>query len=113
MNPTHLQRIAKALGGIPIWSTCEGSVAREAGLRFGDIILAVNGQPTPTVDAYFEAKGSSSETMTITYFRGGSMHDVVVSFRKVHAPTPRAGVEHFVSSRAAALVEQLENRTRN
>ena len=110
----ELQEIAKTLGGIPIWATFEGSVAHQAGLRYGDIILSVNGQPTPTVDDYFQAKNLHSEEMTLTYFRGGETYTITLALRK---SMPVQGVSEvlaqFVATRARALVGEMAKRASN
>jgi S1-C subfamily serine protease len=64
--------LAKALGGIPILGTLAGSPAARAGLRYGDVLLAVNDQPTPTVADYIEAKGLRDDGMKVVVFRGGA-----------------------------------------
>ena len=64
--------LAKALGGIPILGTLAGSPAARAGLRYGDVLLAVNDHPTPTVADYIEAKGLRDDGMKVVVFRGGA-----------------------------------------
>ncbi len=114
MNRAQLQRIASTLGGIAVWSTAENSLARAAGLRYGDVILSVNGQPTPRVGAYFRAKALSAERMTLTYFRLGRTHYVSVPISRVSSPpAAESSIQDFVSTRATALVEALANRRRN
>jgi S1-C subfamily serine protease len=114
VNRAQLQRIASTLGGIAVWSTGENSLARAAGLRCGDVILSVNGQPTPTVGAYFKAKALSAERMTLTYFRLGKTHFVSVFLPRPSGAPPRGtGLEDFVATRATALVEELAKRRQN
>jgi S1-C subfamily serine protease len=64
--------LAKAMGGIPILGTLAGSPAARAGLRYGDVLLAVNDRPTATVADYIEAKGLRDDGMKIVVFRGGA-----------------------------------------
>jgi S1-C subfamily serine protease len=114
VNPAQLQRIASTLGGIAVWSTAENSLARAAGLRYGDVILSVNGEPTPSIRAYFKAKALSAERMTLTYFRLGRTHHVSVPISRVSSPPASdSSIQDFVSTRATALVETLANRRRN
>ena len=114
MTRADLQRIASTLGGIAVWSTGENSLARAAGLQYGDVILAVNGQPTPSIGAYFKAKALSAERMTLTYFRLGRTHHVSVPLARASSPPMSDGpISDFVSTRATALVEALANRRRN
>ncbi|HMJ14181.1 MAG TPA: PDZ domain-containing protein [Polyangiaceae bacterium] len=114
MNRSQLQRIASTLGGIAVWTTCEGSLARAAGLRYGDVILSVNGQPTPSIRAYFRAKSLCSEGMTLTYFRAGRTHAISIPLpRAAAAPSVESSLNEFVSSRAVALVDALSKRQAN
>jgi S1-C subfamily serine protease len=114
VNRASLQRIASTLGGIAVWSTGENSLARSAGLQYGDVILSVNGQPTPSIGAYFRAKALSAERMTLTYFRLGRTHSVSVPLTRASSPPTGEGtLQDFVSTRASALVEALANRRRN
>ena len=48
--------LAKALEGIPILGTLSGTPAARAGIRYGDILLSVNGRRTKTMLDYVEAK---------------------------------------------------------
>jgi C-terminal processing protease CtpA/Prc len=106
MKRLELQQIAHALGGIPIWATFEGSVAHQAGLRYGDIILSVNGKPTPTVKDYFAAKELDSERITLTYFRGGATLTLTLALRP-SALKLDSVLADFVQTRARALVREL------
>ena len=47
--------LAKALDGIPVLGTLAGTPAAKAGIRYGDILLEVNGMRTLTVAYYIEA----------------------------------------------------------
>ncbi|MFO0674645.1 MAG: PDZ domain-containing protein [Polyangiaceae bacterium] len=66
------ERLAKALGGIPIWGCLPGSASARAGVRYGDVLLSVNGVPTPTIDAYLAARQSTKSTLTVVVFRDGA-----------------------------------------
>jgi C-terminal processing protease CtpA/Prc len=114
MNRKDLQKMARMLGGIPVWSTLEGSVAHEAGLRSGDVILSVNGRPTPTIGDYFSAKAVNRKEMVLTYFRGGATQTITVAFSGWDTYAARAEViQRFVNSRAVALVGSLAKRHAN
>ncbi|HEY6559445.1 MAG TPA: PDZ domain-containing protein [Polyangiaceae bacterium] len=114
MNPAQLQRIATTLGGIAVWSTAENSLARAAGLRYGDVILSVNGEPTPSIRAYFKAKALSADRMTLTYFRLGRTHYVSVPISRASSPPASdSSLQDFVSTRATALLQAVTNRRLN
>lgn len=64
--------LAKALEGIPVLGTLGGTPAARAGIRYGDVVLRVNGKRTRTVLEYVEAKALRSDGMDIVVFRSGS-----------------------------------------
>src|SRR5215475_6408693 len=64
--------LAKALEGIPVLGTLSGTPAARAGIRYGDVLLAVNGKRTKNVLDYVEAKALRTDGMSITVFRTGS-----------------------------------------
>lgn len=66
-----LFELAKALDGLPVLGALEGTPAARAGVRYGDILLSVNGMRTRTVADYVEAKNLRSDGMSIVIFRSG------------------------------------------
>ena len=69
MSHDHLDMLADALGGVPCWGVLAGSPSAEAGLRYGDIVLEINGMPTPDHDAYFAARKLDKEKCTFKIWR--------------------------------------------
>lgn len=69
---TDLMKLASALGGLPVLACRAGSPAAVAGVRYGDIVLAVNGIKTPDWATFIEARGKSSTTMQLQLFREGT-----------------------------------------
>lgn len=69
----HIERLAKVLGGIPVWAVAPGSSARRAGVCFGDIILSVNGVPTPTYKAFLKAGRAHLDHLEFKVFRNGKV----------------------------------------
>jgi predicted metalloprotease with PDZ domain len=62
---------AKALERLPVLGALEGTPAARAGVRYGDVLLSVNGMRTRTVSDYVEAKNLRSDGMAIVVFRSG------------------------------------------
>ncbi|HTU63159.1 MAG TPA: PDZ domain-containing protein [Polyangiales bacterium] len=60
-HPEALTQIANSLNGLPILGCASGSPAARAGLQYGDILLALNGTPTPSWAAFFEAAHGQNE----------------------------------------------------
>jgi S1-C subfamily serine protease len=67
----QLDRLAKILGGIPVWEVYADSGAAAAGVRFGDIILRLNGKATPTFEHFLEIGESSFSRLEFEVFRNG------------------------------------------
>lgn len=72
LSPEHLTRLAGALGGLPVLGCRPDSPAARVGIRYGDILLAVNGVPTPSWSAYLEARALRAGAMVVEIFRGGA-----------------------------------------
>jgi hypothetical protein len=63
-----------------VWGCLPGSAGREAGLRYGDVVLSVNGQRTGDAAAYLSARRLRSDGATIEVFRDGATHTVSLRF---------------------------------
>lgn len=63
-----------------------GSTAAEAGVRYGDIVLSVNGVDTPTIVEYLAARQLRSDGFTLRLFRAGEELTLFVPFRPPSDP---------------------------
>jgi S1-C subfamily serine protease len=81
MSRKQLEEIAETVRGVPVLGCLPGSTAAEAGVRYGDIVLSVNGVATPTIAAYLEARTLRSDGFDLRLFRAGEELCVYVAFR--------------------------------
>jgi S1-C subfamily serine protease len=70
-NRDDLSKLAGTLGGLPVLGCRPGSPAAQVGIRYGDILLSVNGQPTPDWGAFMAARALDQKEMVVEVFRGG------------------------------------------
>jgi S1-C subfamily serine protease len=66
-------RIAIRLNGVPVLGCRPGSPAARAGVQYGDILMAVNGAPTPDWASFIEARAKQRGTMLVEVFRAGEI----------------------------------------
>jgi S1-C subfamily serine protease len=82
----QLEEIAATVQGVPVWGCLPGSTAAEAGVRYGDIVLSVNGVPTPSIVEYLEGRKLRSDGFDLRLFRDGVELSVFVPFRAPAEP---------------------------
>ena len=90
---SKLERLAKLLGGIPVWEVFPESGAAHAGVRFGDIILKVNGTKTPTFEMFLEAGEKHLDFLEFEVFRNGQLLQLTSNEARV-SRRPAARVAH-------------------
>ena len=71
-----LTQLAEALGGLPVYGSLPGSPAELAGIRYGDVLLSVDGQLTPSWDAYLAARHTSGSVIVLRLFRDGQEFEI-------------------------------------
>jgi S1-C subfamily serine protease len=77
----QLEELAAAINGVAVCGCLPGSTAADAGVRYGDVVLQVNGVPTPTIDDYLEARKLRTYGYDLRLFRNGSEFTLFVAFR--------------------------------
>lgn len=86
----QLTKLATALGGLPVLGCRPGSPAARAGIRYGDVLLSVNGVPTPDWATYVEARAIRPREMEVAIFRGGDELTVQLVFDSANQPDANA-----------------------
>jgi S1-C subfamily serine protease len=71
-----LFEIARIYGGLAYLGSMRGSPAERARLRHGDVVLAVNGIPTPDLLAFLHARNQRKGGATVRYVRDGVESEV-------------------------------------
>jgi len=82
ISRAHLTQLAITLSGLPVLGCLPGSPADLAGVRYGDVLLSVDGLPTPSWDAYLAARRNSGPSITLRLFRDGSELELEITLRQ-------------------------------
>jgi S1-C subfamily serine protease len=101
----EVDALALALGGMPVWGVLKDSVAARAGIRYGDIVLEVNGMKTPDASAFVSARGLREDGATISYHRDGSTHVAELTFDSDAPNTIQAVIDEVISQRIPPVLE--------
>lgn len=78
-SPAEVLAIAKILEGIPIWGVLPGSAADRAGLRYGDVVVRVNGTPTRSFIEFLAASDVRDGQLAFDVVRDGRQLELVVN----------------------------------
>lgn len=81
-------QLARVLEGLPVLGCVDGHAAASAGIRYGDVLLVVNGQRTRTFADYLVAKQLHSTRMQVRLFRDG--REVELEIELGHTPPASA-----------------------
>lgn len=100
--------LAKLLEGVPVLGSLPGSPAARAGVRYGDVLLSVNGMRTRSATDYVEAKALRSDGMELTVFRSsGDERTLELRFERAGAaPSSAELLRDLLTLRVAAHDEQ-------
>jgi S1-C subfamily serine protease len=78
----QLEEIAATVGGVPIFGCLPRSSAEQAGVRYGDIVLSVNGTRTHDLDEYLAARSLREDGVSLNILRDGRELSLYVEFRR-------------------------------
>jgi C-terminal processing protease CtpA/Prc len=78
MKKLDIAALARQLGGLPVYGILAGSPAETAGVRYGDVVLAVDGKPTTSWDEYLAARRHSGPSIVLRLFRAGHELELVL-----------------------------------
>ena len=95
---SELSRLAQALGGLPILGCLKSSPAAQAGVRYGDVLLSINGVPTPTWDTFLAVRQTCQGRFVARIFRDGAEIDVEIPLRQGPLPSPLEVLSELVSA---------------
>ncbi len=72
------------VAGVYVAGVLKGYPAEKAGIKVGDVILAVNGIPTPTVGDFMKVmlNTTPNETVTVTLFHDGKTENVTMTLAR-------------------------------
>ncbi len=104
---SSLARLAESLNGLPVYGCLPGSPAERAGVRFGDILLSVDGIATPTWLAFIAARQASGDSIRVRVFRDGGELEFVIPLDKQASRDPAS-----VASALAVLSEAKDELVR-
>lgn len=86
MAPPHVARRLRGAVGLPerdgllVQQVFDDTPAAAAGLRRGDLIVAVDGEAADSVDVLYTALSGQADTMALRVVRGADELDVTVTF---------------------------------
>lgn len=102
--PFEVGGFVKECTGMLFWKKCVESPAKLAGMKEGDKILSLNGEPTPFFDVFLEkmkAGNFKNQPIQITVERGGEMVELEVTTNKNGriGAGPHSGYSHYFETK--------------
>jgi S1-C subfamily serine protease len=95
----QLEEIAQAVQGIPVWGALNGSPSAQAGVRYGDILLGVNGMRTTNIDDYLAARKLRTDGVELLVLRDGKECTFHLEFSPANANDVGEMVEQVIEGR--------------
>ena len=109
-NGGELVRLAVALGGIPVLACRPVSSAQPVGVRYGDIVLAVNGVKTPDWASFLEARERDGVKMRLALVRDGTRLEIEVELPGATPVDPSSLLADLLTERSAPIGAPVKKR---
>lgn len=84
---TDFFEIARIYGGLAYLGSIRGSPAEKARLKRGDVVLAVNGVPTPDLMSFLQARALREGGATVRFVRDGVEREVELVWESPPIPS--------------------------
>ncbi len=94
------------VNGIAILGSLPGSPVEECGLKYGDVLLSVNGEAMTTVEDFLRARSSAQDKLEIIVRRGAHVMELSISLDK-RPPTQSSAAEAINQVQHLRLVPPL------
>lgn len=98
-----LYAMAKALEGLPVLGSLSGTPAARAGIRYGDILLEVNGRRTTTMIEYIQARDLRDDGMDVVVFRAGERRVLSLTYDGGEPAEPTSLLAEVVTMRIGPI----------
>lgn len=105
----ELEKLASALGGLPVLGWRPGSPADSAGVRYGDILLAVNSVKTPDWASFIEARALNKDSMVVELFREGLLLTIEMPLKETALVDPATLLAELIAERIVPLNRSIVN----
>ncbi len=116
ISKKDLFELATLLEGIPILGCIEDSPTFRAGIRYGDVLLAINGVPVKSIDDFANAKKLRADGMSGVFFRDGNQVPFDILY-DVDGVTPTLPTEELLAKLADKRVivapDDFVNKSQN
>lgn len=87
LKMTDFFEIARIYGGLAYLGSIRGSPAERARLKRGDVVLAVNGVPTPDLMSFLHARAQRADGATVRFVRDGVEREVELTWETPALPS--------------------------
>lgn len=105
----ELAKLARALGGLPVLGCRPGGPADSAGVRYGDILLAVNSVKTPDWATFIEARAMNKDAMLVELFREGLLLTIEMPLQDAAMVDPPTLLAELIAERIVPLDSSTMN----